>query len=450
MQEILDRLLPQMANRWLLMVWCALVGGTSLGQSSTHLLAIAEVDTATRSPAQVIVAEPKQQGASPFSPSVNGDVRLPVTVNGFCIVTLRERQEWLLGSEANQLVFDGQLYWFVSQRERAMFAAAPRRYVPALGSNCVVSFAEVGVRRRGNPQYGILHDQRLFFFHGLAERQKFQSNPDQYAKIDLASDGNCLVSQLDEQHRTLGLPETTVIVEGLRYRFAGVHQQRKFLANMRDYGVTVPETPQLDENYIKPSSRPPQVLTAESSPSRNKLGKSNKLRDKKTAAAVTNMAMGGYCPVSIRDAGIWATGDRRYRVEFDGLTYLLAGVDEQKRFSENPSEYLPALGGNCVVTEMDENRRVPGSIYHASQYEGRLYLFAAAEQKRIFDTTTPEKYANADLVAAGTCIVSLLDESRTVAGLPELLIWHRGKRYLFASAQQQATFRENTERYQDR
>jgi len=448
MHRIFLTLNHRFAKGWLAALWCAVLSATALGQSSTRPLAVANRSGATLSSTAAVVAEPKPQSANPFLPSADRDVRLPVTVAGFCIVTLRERQEWLQGSEANQLVFDGQLYWFASQRERAMFAATPQRYVPALGGSCVVTFADEGVRVQSSPQYGLLHDQRLFFFRGLTEQQTFQANPDHYAKIDLANEGNCLVSRIDAQRNLPGLPGTTVIVDGLRYQFAGVHQQRKFLVNMRAYGVEIPLPPvQIERSKESPSALP-SFLVPNGSASRQAIKKSKPL-DTSAIAKMTNKAMGGYCPVTIHDAGVWTAGDPRYRVEFDGLTYLLAGEAEQKIFSQTPNKYLPALGGNCVVTEINENRRVSGSIYYASHYEGRLFLFAGAERKKTFDTTTPEKYASADLVAEGNCVVSRLDEGRTVAGLPEFLVWHQGKRYLFASAEQQAAFHENSQRYQD-
>ncbi len=438
-----------------LVLMCALCSVRAFAQSSTRPSSLTatgpSVATDQSDQSQVtttLSAEPKPQGANPFQPSANRDVRLPVTLKGFCIVTLRERQEWLLGSESHQVVFDGQLYWFAGQRQRAMFAATPQRYVPALAGNCVVTFAEHGVRKCGGPQYGILHDQRLFFFRSLAEQKQFQSNPDDYANLDLANKGRCLVSEIEEQRQLPGLPETTLIVDGLRYRFVGVHQQRKFLANMRHYGVAMPttlstiETPEVHAKNLSPSQFPDGLSD------RNKRTK-NKTPSKTSVATLTNKAMGGYCPVSIHEQGIWVLGENRIRAKFDGLTYLLAGESEQEQFVKNPNRYVPALGGHCVVTEIDNNQRVPGSIYHASQYEDRLFLFAGAEQKKAFKAS-PATYFDTDLAVEGNCIVTLVDEGKKIAGLPELLVWHQGKRYLFASTEQQAKFRENLQRYQDR
>jgi len=419
------------------------------------LTACVFAQSATRTPSvRTTLAEPKPQGANPFLPFANRDVRLRVTLEGFCIVTLRERQEWLLGSESNQLVFDGQLYWFAGQRQRAIFAARPQRYVPALGGNCVVTFAEIGMYKRGDPQFGILHNKQLFFFRSLAEQEKFKSHPEQYTNLDLANEGRCIVSQIDDERQLPGLPETTVIVDGLRYRFAGIHQQRKFLVNMPHYGVTRPKIPQADKSPKPFASNSLQPLASDGSSGRSK-AKQGKTPAKSSiaegTAAVTNRAMSGYCPVTIHEQGIWVMGDARFLVEFDGLTYLMASEAQQKLFVENPSTYIPALGGHCVVTKMDENRRALGSTYHAMWHEGenRLFLFAGAEQKKAFDAS-PASYVHVDLVAEGSCIVTLIDEGKQIAGLPELLLWHQGKRYLFASQEQQDKFRENIQRYQDR
>ncbi len=343
-------------------------------------------ESATRSfNTQAPLAEPKPQGANPFLPSANRNIRLPVTIEGFCVVTLREQQKWQLGSEANQLVFDGQLYWFAGQRQRAMFAATPQRYVPALAGNCIVTFAESGTRKRGDPQYGILHNQQLFFFLGETEQKKFQANPEQYSNLDLANEGRCLVTQIDDKQQLPGLPETAVTVGGLRYHFAGIHQQQKFLANMEHYGVTKPNAPQ-------PKQTPSKLVR--STPEKQNPDIKKKMPPTTiSVAGVANKAMGGYSPVSIHEQGTWVLGDLRYHFEFEGLTYFMVSEAEKNLFAENPETYVPVRSGQCVVTEVNDRRQVPGSIYHAAQYENRLFLFAGPEQKIAFGKN-PENYVS--------------------------------------------------------
>jgi len=438
--RVASRFISRIGLCFLGLLWCALPTARTLAQSNTRpSSAIANRST------PAVVAEPKPQGANPFLPNTNRDVRLPLALNGFCSVSLRERQEWLLGSERNQLNFDGQIYWFVNQRQRAIFAANPQRYLPALGGDCVVTFAETSNRTRANPQYGILHNQRLFFFRSQVEQEKFRADPSRYDNVDLANKGQCLVSKIDQQKQLPGLPATTAIVGGMRYLFAGVDQQQKFLINMRHYGVkrATMNAPKGSDRRI--SYGPPALLA----PGALQNIESDQSPESLQKVGGTNRAMAGYCPVSIRNAGIWSLGAPSFRAEFDGQTYLFAGEAQQQRFSQNPLDYVPALGGYCVVSERDNNQRIRGNIYHAAQYEGRLFLFAGAEQKIAFKAS-PATYANVDLVEGGHCVVTLVDEGRSVAGLNELLIWHQGKRYLFASPEMQAKFRKDTQRYQDR
>ena len=393
-----------------------------------------------------LLAEPKPYGGSQFLPRLRSDVRLPVALNGFCIVTLRDKQTWLAGSEAYQHVFDGQIYWFSSLRERAKFAATPQRYVPALAGDCVVTLAETGVRRPGQPKHGVLHGHRLFFFASSDEKEAFQSAPQRYDKIDLAHKGHCIVSLTDEQRQIPGMPATTVIVAGMRYQFAGLSEQRAFLSDMKRYGVVRPaptrKLPSASSNASAPPPSPaPGAMTED-----NVASTSGAANSEVAATEVTDHALDGYCPVTIREQGTWVAGKLRFAVEFDGRTYLLAGDAEKQRFHDNPHPYIPALGGDCPVSQVDSNKRVLGTIFHASQFEDRLYLFAAAEQKQLFKAS-PGTYINADLAAAGNCVVSLVDEQLAVKGRPELLSWDRGKRYYFASPTHQDKFRANIEFY---
>ena len=156
--------------------------------------------------------------------------------------------------------------------------------------------------------------------------------------------------------------------------------------------------------------------------------------------------MGGYCPVSIRDSGLWVVGVIEFQAEYDGKVYWMVGEAERASFLENPASYLPALGGDCAVTLSETNRRIPGNIFHAVQYENRLFLFAGSDEKQAFKAS-PASYANVDLALDGNCIVTQVDEKLVAAGLPEHVSWHRGKRYFFATRPLQEKFLANPARY---
>lgn len=428
----------------LMVCWCVATAAAVSAQSGSRS---SSGRATVMSGARPLLAEPKPANASPFLPPARRDVRLPVAIDGFCVVTLRDQQEWKRGSEVYQHTFDGQLYWFVGRREQAIFAANPRRYAPALGGDCVVTYAEKGVRVPGRPQHGILHDHRLYFFSSSDALEKFRSQPETFIDADLANGGQCVVSKIDDQKETGGLTETTVIVQGMRYQFANANRQRRFMQNLVRYGVEPPVARRITLGRDQQSLAPPPVL-APGDGLPNAVASQNKTENQPLPKKILNKAMGGYCPVSIRTQDVWVEGDARYREVFDGRTYLMAGEQELALFRENPAVYIPALGGDCVVTEVNENRRVPGSIYHAAFHEGqdRLFLFTGVKQKQAFDEA-PEKFLDVDLAAEGFCVVTLVEERKRVKGLSEFLTWHEGKRYFFASAENQEKFRENLQLY---
>jgi len=263
-----------------------------------------------------------------------------------------------------------------------MFAENPRRYAPALGGDCIVTFAEAGKRTKGNPKHGILHNQRLYFFVSADAQRRFEAHPAEFDNADLANGGRCLVSQMDHQTDKPGLPSTTAIIDGLRYQFAGTHEQQRFLADMPRYGVKPPSTGQIIPAPLPPA-RKARVATPPTLP------------EDVSTGLVANPALEGYCPVSIYDAGIWTLGNPRFRVAHEGRTYVMAGKTEQERFATNPAAYLPATGGDCIVNIVESNQTVPGSIHHAALYDGRLYLLAGENEKQTF-SANPSKYVGAD------------------------------------------------------
>ena len=367
----------------------------------------------------------------------------------------------MIGREDIQLLFDGQLYRFADNRQREIFASAPQRYSPALGGDCVVTFAETGQRAPGDLRYGLQHQQRLFFFDGPVQLERFRANPEHYADADLAHDGNCVVSKVDRRQVVAGLPGTDVTVGGLRYRFLGSHQRAQFFANLSRYGARVLDVADPGSAVSTLEGTAEKPVLAMASPSEAKLSDSSS-RDQEASApqgkqaaapddgdrspADAKLAMAGYCPVSIRDKGTWEEGAARYRVAYDGHLYQFVGETEKALFAENPSLYIPALGGDCVVSLVNSKKHIAGSIYHMVAYEDRLFLFAGPEEQLLFKAD-PAAFADADLAHDGNCIVTLAETGETVAGHAEHLSWFQGKRYYFASDEQKAKFLANPDRY---
>lgn len=158
------------------------------------------------------------------------------------------------------------------------------------------------------------------------------------------------------------------------------------------------------------------------------------------------LALEGYCPVSILQMHKWVKGNSNIRTVHDGRTYLFAKQQGLEMFQANPTKYVPALGGDCVVALVESGKRVPGNIRFATFHKDRLYMFVNEQAKKMF-LEDPKKYAGADLAYGGNCVVCRVDMQETVSGKPEIAVVYEGLRYLFASEEQRREFLANPERY---
>ncbi|MFV1968786.1 MAG: hypothetical protein ACC628_25495 [Pirellulaceae bacterium] len=161
----------------------------------------------------------------------------------------------------------------------------------------------------------------------------------------------------------------------------------------------------------------------------------------------SHLALEGYCPVSLKAMTKWVKGDPSIRSVFDGQTYQFASQQGKQMFSAAPAKYVPALGGDCVVSLVKMGKRVPGSIRHAALRGGRLFLFANQEGQEMF-LADPRAYENADLAYGGNCVVCSLNMRQTVPGRPDFEAIHEGLRYRFAMAGQRDEFLANPEKYE--
>lgn len=163
--------------------------------------------------------------------------------------------------------------------------------------------------------------------------------------------------------------------------------------------------------------------------------------------AQASLALEGYCPVSLQKMNKWVKGNPAIQATFDGHTYYFANEEGKQMFAEDPAKYAPVLGGDCVVSLAKMGKRVPGNIRQAVLQEGRLFLFANVEGKKMFQAD-PRAYVNADLAYGGNCVVCSLNMRQTVPGKAEFTVVHQGLRYLFPSAEQRDEFLKNPQKYE--
>jgi YHS domain-containing protein len=159
------------------------------------------------------------------------------------------------------------------------------------------------------------------------------------------------------------------------------------------------------------------------------------------------LALKGYCPVSLKMMSKWVKGDPSIQSVFDGHTYYFANEQGKKMFVTDPAKYAPVLGGDCVISLVKMHKRVPGNIRNATVREGRLYLFADEQAKKMF-TADPKAYADADLADGGKCVVCRVGMKQDVPGKPEFTVIHKGLRYQFVSAKERDEFLANPKKYE--
>lgn len=389
----------------------------------------------------------------------------PVALEGYCPVSLKDRQQWIEGDRGLGAVFDGRTYYFASRRERDVFAASPQSYAPMLGGDCPVAFAVTGERVAGRLDLGVVHNRRLVFFSTEAHREEYRRRPQDYVDVDVAAGGLCLVSYVDEGRRTPGIPETAALHGGLRYLFSSGLARREFLARPDRYlggaATTAPRAGSMTSSsptagtMESPAGKGPRTDAAGRSTEGKTAASANESKDDEPKSPgeetliSSPAAIGGYCPVSIRTRGQWIRGRYDDRVELGKYLFLTAGLDERELLIASPEKYVPVLAGDCAVTMIDRGERVRGSIYHSAIYKDRLFLLAGEAEVATFKEN-PKRYASVDVAADGNCPVTRLDRGELVPGKVEYSAWYDGLLYRCAGATELAAFKAKPEKYAER
>ncbi|MHC4400254.1 MAG: hypothetical protein ACYTG0_11305 [Planctomycetota bacterium] len=178
-------------------------------------------------------ASHKQAGHKPTD--VKKTAELPLALEGYCAVCIHEPRKWVKGSPEHEVVYDGRRYWFPGEKQKAMFVAHPQRYAPVLGGDCTVCLADGGKQVAGNVRHSMFYEGRLFLFPGEEPKAKFAADPDKYANVDLAMEGNCPVCLTEMEKTVPGKPEFSAHHKGLRYLFPSDKQRTMFLAAPEKY-----------------------------------------------------------------------------------------------------------------------------------------------------------------------------------------------------------------------
>jgi thiol-disulfide isomerase/thioredoxin len=130
---------------------------------------------------------PPSQSQPPLVPSGNEasmpPINPPVALDGYCPVSLVEKQQWIPGDKRWGANHQGRTYLFTGPEEQSRFLANYDRYAPAASGLDIVLAAEERKNVPGLRQHGVFFRDRIFLFASEATLQKFSANPLYYMEL---------------------------------------------------------------------------------------------------------------------------------------------------------------------------------------------------------------------------------------------------------------------------
>jgi thioredoxin-related protein len=123
---------------------------------------------------------------------------------------------------------------------------------------------------------------------------------------------------------------------------------------------------------------------------------------KKRVGKDEEVALAGYCPVSLLQEQKLVQGRPELTVEHDGRVFRFADEATRGAFRQKPDAFAPANDGRCPVSQVDRGDFHPGDPRWGVVYAGHLFLFKDAAQRERF-VRDPERYANVDAPDRSSC-----------------------------------------------
>jgi YHS domain-containing protein/thioredoxin-related protein len=140
--------------------------------------------------------------------------------------------------------------------------------------------------------------------------------------------------------------------------------------------------------------------------------------------------LGKLCPVTLLDQKLEMLADASVTALYAGQRYYFANQEAKRAFAKNPERYVPARGGECVVSFVDEKKEKSGSSNFPVIYDDRIFLCAGSEQRDFF-IANPSQYADKDVRLSGLCPHCMSVQHAQNKGSNLFQIRFGGSRYLF-------------------
>lgn len=101
-----------------------------------------------------------------------------IALDGYCPVTAIDDHRWAAGDPVVSAIHRGQTFLFHTDEEREIFLNSPDKYAPVLEGQDIVAVANgVSGELRGNRNYGLKHQGRVFLFRNQDNFDTFSRSP---------------------------------------------------------------------------------------------------------------------------------------------------------------------------------------------------------------------------------------------------------------------------------
>ena len=133
------------------------------------------------SPAAPLANTSQAQAPASSPASTQPPANAPLCLDGYCPVTLAEKQQWISGDRRYGAIHRGRTYLFTGPEEQRRFFADPDRYAPIISGNDIVQAMEKGQAVPGRREHGVFCSGHVFLFADEVNLEKFRNNSTYYA-----------------------------------------------------------------------------------------------------------------------------------------------------------------------------------------------------------------------------------------------------------------------------
>lgn len=166
-----------------------------------------------------------------------------------------------------------------------------------------------------------------------------------------------------------------------------------------------------------------------------------------------DLAMKGYCPVSIITLNRAVMGGASFRSVYQGFTYHLADAETKAKFDADPAKWVPQFGGFCTTAlggSYGNRLSADPAVYRVR--DGKLYLFSSERARNSFDPD-PERYITQATerfnkpALGGHCLTSFITQGKPVPGDAKYADTYAGVVYHFADEAARTAFQKEPTKY---